>query len=122
MQRFYAESFNAAGGLIYGCAGYEKYVPYSEAVAATGKHAGGGAATEAEVSYATRVSQLPKFVASTTLNDVNGKTTILRSADLMQEVDTLKSHPDGDLLLRCGAGLLAALSADGLVGPRPAHR
>ena len=73
MQQFYVETFDAAGGLIYGRAVYEKYVPYWVGVADTGKHAGGGAATEAEVAYATRVRELPKYVASNTLNDVNGE-------------------------------------------------
>jgi len=114
IQQFYVESFNAAGGLIYGRGIYEKYVPYWEGVAATGRHAGGGATTDAEVTYAARVSELPKYVASTTLKDADGSTTILRG-DLAQQVTDLKSQPGGDLLLMCGPALLSALSARELV-------
>lgn len=115
MQRFYVESFNAAGGLIYGRVVYEKYVPYWEALAATGKHAGGGATTDAEVTYATRVRELPKYVASNTLNGVTGNTTILRGAELVEQVAALRNRPGGDLLLMCGPALLSALSVEGLV-------
>ena len=115
MQRFYVETFNAADGLIYGRGVYEKYVPHWEGVAATGKHAGNGAATDAEVAYASRVRDLPKYVASNTLTGVTGNTAILRGPELVERVAGLKREPDGDLLLMCGPALLSALSANRLV-------
>jgi dihydrofolate reductase len=115
MQRFYVETFDAAGGLVYGRVVYEKYVPYWEAVAETGKHYGGEAATGAEVDYATRVRDLPKYVASNALDGVTGNTTVVRGADLVEQVAALKGQPGGDLLLMCGPALLSALSAEGLV-------
>ena len=65
MQRFYVETFDAASGLVYGRTVYEKYVPYWEAVAATGLHAGGGDRDGRRSDVATRVRELPKYVAST---------------------------------------------------------
>jgi dihydrofolate reductase len=122
MQRFYVETFDAAGGLVYGRVVYEKYVPYWEAVAETGKHYGGEAATDAEVEYATRVRDLPKYVASNTLDGVTGNTTVVRGVDLVKQVAALKSQPGGDLLLMCGPALLSALSAEALVRPVHARR
>jgi hypothetical protein len=58
VQRFHVETFEAAVGPVYGRTVYEKYVPYWKAVAETGTHADGGAATDAEVRYATRVREL----------------------------------------------------------------
>jgi dihydrofolate reductase len=102
-------------GLVYGRAVYEKYVPYWEAVAATRTHAAGEVATEAEVAYATLLRELPKYVASDTLNGVQGNATILRRADLVKEIAALRSQPGGDLFLMCGPALLSTLSAKRLV-------
>lgn len=113
MQQFYAETFAAAGGLVYGRTVYEKYVPYWESVAATGRHPH-STATDAEVTYAKRVRELPKYVASTTLAGAAANTTVLRP-DPAGQVAELKRQPGGDLLLMCGPALLADLSAHNLV-------
>ena len=115
LQWQYVESFERAGGLIYGRSVYEKYVTYWVSVAETGKHAGGGAATEAEVRYATRVRDLPKYVASNSLTSVTGNTVILGGDGLVERVADLKDQPGGDLLLMCGPALLSTLSAHRLV-------
>jgi len=74
----------------------------------------GGAATDAELTYAKRVSELPKSVASNTLTKATGHTTILRREAAGQIAD-LKSWSRGNLLLMYGPSLLAALSDHGLV-------
>jgi dihydrofolate reductase len=115
LQRFYAESFSAADGLVYGRVVYERYVPYWEVVAGTGSHPDGEVATEAEMAYATLVRELPKYVVSDTLTAVQGNATILRRADLVEEIAALRSRPGGDLFLMCGPALLSTLSAKRLV-------
>jgi dihydrofolate reductase len=115
LQQFYAESFSAADGLVYGRVVYERCVPYWEVVAGTGRHAHGEVATEAEVAYATLVRELPKYVASDTLNGVQGNATILRRADLVKEIAALRNQPGGDLFLMCEPALLSTLSAKRLV-------
>jgi hypothetical protein len=56
MQRFYLETFEAAAGSSYRRTAYEKHVPYWEAVAETGTHAGGAAATDADGSSTSTCS------------------------------------------------------------------
>ncbi len=113
MQQFYADTFAAAGGLIYGRTVYEKYVPYWENVAATGRHPN-GSATNAEVKYATQVRQLPKYVASTTMTE-NPVNTAVLGQNPAERITDLKRLPGGDLLLMCGPALLAELTAHHLV-------
>lgn len=113
LQRFYAETLAAAGGLVFGRTVYQKYVPYWEKVATTGRH-GNGPATDVEVSFATGVKNLPKYVASRTLTGVPGGTTLL-GHDPAADLAELKRQPGGDLLLMCGPALLAALTAQDVV-------
>lgn len=113
LQRLYAEMLTAAGGLVFGRTVYEKYVPYWEGVATAGRHPG-SPATEAEVTFATQVKDLPKYVASTTLADPAGNTTVLRH-DPARQIADLKQQAGGNLLLMCGPALLATLTEQGLV-------
>lgn len=108
LQNFYADAFAGAGGLVYGRTVYEKYVPYWSGVADAGQHPN-SPATAAEVRYATSVRDLPKYVASTSLPDQQGNTTVLRE-DPAGRIADLKREKGGDLLLMCGPSLLATLA------------
>lgn len=112
LQKSYAETFAALGGLIFGRTVFEKYVPYWESVAVNGRHPH-SPATAAEVAYATQVKNLPKFVASRTLTEA-ADVTVLRG-DVAASIATIKSEPGADLLLMCGPELLATLIAADLI-------
>jgi dihydrofolate reductase len=112
LQKSYAETFSAAGGLVFGRTVFGKYVPYWEGVAVSGRHPN-SPATAAEVAYATQVRKLPKFVASRTLPEA-GNATVLRE-DVAASIAALKAERGGDLLLMCGPELVASLTAANLI-------
>lgn len=113
LQAMYAQDFTAAGGLVFGGTVYRKYVPYWEGVAINGRHPH-GPATDSEVTFATCIKNLPKYVASTTLPEADANTTVL-GPDPVRHIAELKRQPGGDLLLMCGPALLAALAGQNLV-------
>jgi dihydrofolate reductase len=57
---------------------------------------------------------MQKHVLSTTLTDVEDNTRIIQG-DGAAQLTKLKQEPGGDLLLMCGPGLLAQLTAERLV-------
>lgn len=64
--------------------------------------------------YTDRINSMPKYVASTTLQDATWNSTVL-SGDVAEEVAKLKQQP-GDNLLKFGTGALDhALMEHGLV-------
>jgi dihydrofolate reductase len=113
LQALHAQDLAAAGGLVFGATVYQKYVPYWEGVATDGRHPH-SPATDTEVTFATRVKKLPKYVASTNLPETGANTTVLRH-DPVRHIAELKRQPGGDLLLMCGPALLGALAAQNLV-------
>lgn len=111
LQRFNLDLFNTAGALVYGRGVYEKYVSYWESVAVGQRTAN---ETETEIAFAERLSDMPKFVVSDTLEEVAGNTQILRG-DIPARIAELKSRPGGDILLFCGPRLFAQLTASSLI-------
>jgi dihydrofolate reductase len=70
---------------------------------------------ERENPVAAKLNALPKFVASSTLENPEwGETTVL-SGDLVEEVRQLKDRPGGELQVHGSAQLAAALHEAGLI-------
>jgi dihydrofolate reductase len=71
---------------------------------------------EQEGDFAVRMNTLPKFVASTTLDEpLAWQNSSLIKGDVAQEVRKLKEQPGQDLLMYASAGLMRSLMPDGLI-------
>ncbi len=65
--------------------------------------------------FARRLNGMPKYVASTTLQQAAWSNTTVLSGDVAAEVHRLKSEGDGDILVYGSAGLVHSLLPHGLV-------
>jgi dihydrofolate reductase len=68
-----------------------------------------------EVGFAEKMNGMPKFVVSSTLDDLQWNNSTLLGPSLAEEVTELKQRPGGDILVAGSATLVRGLMADGLV-------
>ncbi len=68
-----------------------------------------------EVGFAEKMNGMPKFVVSSTLNDLTWNNSTLLGPNLAEEVTKLKQRPGGDILVAGSATLVRGLMAEGLV-------
>lgn len=65
--------------------------------------------------FAKRLNGMPKYVASTTMQQADWNNTSVLSGDVTSEVRRLKSEGDGDILVYGSAGLVHSLLPHGLI-------
>jgi dihydrofolate reductase len=71
---------------------------------------------EREGDFAERMNSLPKFVASTSLEEpLEWQNSSLLKGDVAEEVRGLKDRPGQDILMYSSAKLMRALMEDGLI-------
>jgi dihydrofolate reductase len=68
-----------------------------------------------EVGFAEKMNGMPKFVVSSTLDDLQWSNSTLLGPSLAEEVTKLKQRPGGDILVAGSATLVRGLMAEGLV-------
>jgi len=68
-----------------------------------------------EVGFAEKMNGMPKFVVSSTLNDLTWNNSTLLGPNLAEEVTKLKQRPGGDILVAGSATLVRGLMAHDLV-------
>jgi dihydrofolate reductase len=101
--RYLSEAFPAAGAFLLGRRTYEIFAAYWPTVTDEGD----------EIAHA--LNRLPKYVASTTLNQAEWEgTTVIRS-DVAEEVARLKGQPGKDILVVGSSGLAQTLMHHDLV-------
>lgn len=72
--------------------------------------------TEDEVPEAAHMNNTPKYVVSSTLDDVSGwQNSTLISGDVVSELRKLKDQPGGDLSIAGSATLVQSLLREGLL-------
>ncbi len=101
-QRLNADLLFAADVLLLGRATYQIFAAFWPSAAG-------------DDAFTRRMNDIPKYVVSTTLKEVDwGNSTILRG-DVATEVAQLKEQPGGDIVVYGSADLVAALMKHGLV-------
>ena len=68
-----------------------------------------------EVGFAEKMNGMPKFVVSSTLEDLEWNNSTLIKGKVAEEVAKLKQRPGGDILVAGSATLVRGLMAAGLV-------
>jgi dihydrofolate reductase len=68
-----------------------------------------------DIGFADRMNGMPKFVVSTTLQEVPWNNSTLISGDVTEEVSRLKQQPGQDILVFGSATLVQSLMRDDLV-------
>jgi dihydrofolate reductase len=68
-----------------------------------------------ENPMAAAINGLPKFVASTTLNEVTWQNSTLLDGDVAGEVEKLKREPGKDIVISGSATLVRSLLRDGVL-------
>jgi dihydrofolate reductase len=96
------DELSASGGLLMGRVTYEGFVEYWP----TAKD---------EIGVADLMNGLPKFVASTTLDEVEWDNVSVLTGDVPDAVSQLKQEPGRDLLLLASAGLGRTLREHDLI-------
>lgn len=102
---FAIEQLSSAGGLIFGRLTYEimaSYWPTSQAI-------------DDDPLVAKKMNNIPKFVFSRTLDQVDWENTRLVKNDAAAEVAKLKQHAGGDLFIFGSANLASSLTRHGLI-------
>jgi dihydrofolate reductase len=94
MGRLVAEWFSAADAFLLGRRTYEIFAAYWPHV------------TDKEDPVAGRLNNLPKYVASTTLDTVEWNNSTLLGPNVIEEVARLKGRPGGEIQIH-GSGTLA---------------
>ncbi len=102
-RRYLSEEFCAAGAFLLGRVTYEIFAAYWPTV------------TDEEDEIARALNSLPKYVASTTLNDAEWDGTTLIRSDVAEEVAKLKEQPGRDILVVGSSGLAQTLMQYDLV-------
>lgn len=98
-----SEGFDAAGGLVLGRKTYEIFAAYWPN-------------QPADDPFAGTMNSLPKFVASTTLEEpLTWENSTLLKGDVAKEVAKLKEQPGGDLLVIGSGDFVQTLMRNGLV-------
>ncbi len=102
-RRYLSEEFRAAGAFLLGRVTYEIFAAYWPTV------------TDEEDDIARALNSLPKYVVSTTLNEVGWDGTAVIKSDVAEEVAKLKEQPGRDILVVGSSGLAQTLMQQGLV-------
>ena len=102
-RRYLSEEFQAAGAFLLGRLTYEFFAAYWPTV------------TDEEDDIARALNGLPKYVASTTLNDAEWDGTEVIKSDVAKEVAKLKEQPGRDILVVGSSGLTQTLMHHDLV-------
>ncbi len=102
-RRYLSEAFPAAGAFLLGRLTYEIFAAYWPTV------------TDEEDEIASALNSLPKYVASTTLNELEWDGTTVIKSDVAGEVAKLKEQPGRDILVVGSSGLAQTLMQHNLV-------
>jgi dihydrofolate reductase len=102
-RRYLREEFRAAGAFLLGRVTYQIFAAYWPTV------------TDEEDDIARALNSLPKYVASTTLNEAEWDGTVVINSDVAKEVARLKEQPGGDILVVGSSGLAQTLMQHNLV-------
>ena len=102
-RKYLSEEFQAAGAFLLGRLTYEIFAEYWPTV------------TDEEDDIARALNSLPKYVASTTLNEAEWDGTTLIKSDVAEEVARLKEQPGKDILVVGSCGLAQTLMHHDLV-------
>ncbi len=102
-RRYLSEEFQAAGAFLLGRRTYEIFAAYWPMV------------TDEEDEIARALNSLPKYVASTTLDDAKWEGTTVIKSDVAEEVAKLKEQPGRDMLVVGSSGLAQTLMRHNLV-------
>jgi dihydrofolate reductase len=100
--KFKHEELFAADALIFGRATYEAF-------AAAWPH------IKDEAGYADRMNQLPKYLASSTLESANWGPTTIWNGDLVAAAKTMKTEGGGEILIFGSASIVRQLAPHGLI-------
>lgn len=68
-----------------------------------------------ETGFAERINQMPKYVASNSLQEADWTNTTILAGDVLQRIRMLKENPGGDILIYGSASLVHALAANDLI-------
>jgi dihydrofolate reductase len=107
--QFANDQIRAASGIVFGRRTYQTLVPFWDTYDVRNP-----ANNPVEVEFATIFRTKPRIVVSRTLDQVDDKATLVRD-NVAEEIARLKQQPGADLVLACGADLLATLLKLGLI-------
>ena len=102
-RRYLSEEFQAVGAVLLGRVTYQIFAAYWPTV------------TDEEDDIARALNSLPKYVASTTLNEAEWDGTVVIKSDVAKEVAELKEQPGRDILVVGSSGLAQTLMQHDLV-------
>ncbi len=102
-RRYLREEFQAAGAVVLGRVTYQIFAGYWPTV------------TDEEDEIARALNGLPKYVASTTLDEAEWEGTVVIKSDVAEEVAKLKEQPGRDILVVGSSGLAQTLMQHNLV-------
>jgi dihydrofolate reductase len=102
-RRYISEEFQTAGAFLLGRVTYQNFAEYWPTV------------TDEEDEIARALNSLPKYVASTTLNDAGWDGTTVIKSDVAKEVAKLKEQPGRDILVVGSSGLAQTLMQQDLI-------
>lgn len=102
-RRYLSEQFQAAGAVVLGRVTYQIFAAYWPTV------------TDEDDEIARALNSLPKYVASTTLDEAQWDGTTVIKSDVAEEVARLKEQPGRDILVVGSSGLAQSLMQHDLV-------
>jgi dihydrofolate reductase len=103
MNRYVADWFETADAFLLGRGTYQIFEAYWPKV------------TDENDPVASKLNDLPKYVATTTLDTADWTGTTLLKGDVVKEVTELKNRPGRDLQVHGSAGLVQTLVENDLV-------